>query len=171
MAFDSFLELEKGLLSIGLDYAKQTDGANNSVNFNANYWRVEGAFETSKVDFILGREVLQGSSHKSGAAFRTPLATLHAFNGWSDQFLSTPDAGLEDTYIGMIGGQNKISWCLRYHDFDAESTNLDYGHEFDASISYQFTHKISARLKFAHYKADNFSSDSKHLWFLINFEF
>lgn len=139
MAFDSFLELEKGLLSIGLVYAKQTDGANNSVNFNASYWRVEGVFETSKVDFILGREELQGSSHKSGDAFRTPLATLHAFNGWSNQFLSTPDAGLEDTYIGMIGGHNEISWYIRYHDFDAESINLDYGHEFDASMSYQFT--------------------------------
>ena len=107
----------------------------------------------------------------SGAAFRTPLATLHAFNGWSDQFLATPDTGLEDTYIGMIGSHNRFSWYLRYHDFDAESTDEDYGSEIDASISMRLTNRISSRLKYAQYESDGFSTDTKHIWFLLNFEF
>ena len=38
----------------------------------------------------LGWEVLGGDEDEPGEAFRTPLATLHAFNGWADQFLTTP---------------------------------------------------------------------------------
>ncbi|MFT5806450.1 MAG: hypothetical protein ACI9LG_000713 [Moritella dasanensis] len=33
--------------------------------------------------------------------FATPLATLHKFNGWSDQFLNTPTQGLADLYLSV----------------------------------------------------------------------
>ncbi len=171
VSFDSFLQLENSLLSIGLDYAKQSDAANNPINYSASYWRIEGAIETPKVDFIVGREVLTGSSNMSGVAFRTPLATLHAFNGWSDRFLNTPDTGLQDTYIGMIGSHNDFGWYLRYHDFEAESIEQGFGYEIDASISYRITDKLSTRLKYAQYHATGFGVDTKHLWFLLNFEF
>ena len=171
MSFDSFVQFENSLLSLGVVYASQSDGSNNPVNFSADYWRLEGALEMPTFDIIIGREVLQGNSELSGAAFRTPLATLHAFNGWSDRFLTTPDTGLEDTYIGIIGSRNRFSWYLRYHDFDAESTNQDYGSEIDASISMRLTNRISTRLKYAQYDSDGFSVDTRHLWFLLNFEF
>lgn len=171
LAFDTYFELGNNLLSFGIDFANQSDGSNNTVNFNANYWRIESALEMEKFDLILGREVLEGNAGKSGAAFRTPLATLHAFNGWSDQFLNTPDTGLIDTYVGIIGSHNKLSWYLRYHDFESESTNVGFGYEIDASISMNITNKVSARLKYAQYNADSFSVDTQHLWFLVNFEF
>ncbi len=171
LSFDSFVQLQDSLLSIGIDYAKQSEGSDNPVNFNASWWRIEGAFETPKVDVIVGREVLTGDANISGASFRTPLATLHAFNGWSDRFLTTPDTGLKDTYIGMIGSHNDLSWYVRYHDFEAASISQAYGHEIDASISYRLTDMISARLKYAQYKSRGFSEDTKHLWFLLNFEF
>ncbi|MCX7554868.1 alginate export family protein [Marinicella sp. S1101] len=171
VSFDSFLQLENSLLSIGLDFARQSDGANNPVSYSANYWRIEAALEMPVVDFIVGREVLSGSANSAGSAFRTPLATLHAFNGWSDQFLSTPDAGLQDTYMGVIGGFEDFSWYLRYHDFEAQSTNQGFGYEVDASISYRLTDKISTRLKYAQYHASGFGADTQHVWFLFNYEF
>ena len=36
------------------------------------------------------------ASDGSRSAFRTPLATLHRFQGWTDKFLGTPPAGVED---------------------------------------------------------------------------
>ncbi len=171
LSFDTFVQLQDNLLSIGIDYAQQADGSDNPVNFDANYWRIEGAFETPKVDVIVGREVLTGDANISGASFRTPLATLHAFNGWSDRFLATPNTGLKDTYIGMIGSHNDLGWYVRYHDFEAESISQAYGHEIDASISYRFTDRVSTRLKYAQYKSRGFSVDTRHWWFLLNFQF
>ena len=55
MSFDSFLQLDDSLLSLGVVYARQSDGSNNPVNFNADYWRIEGALEMSKFDIIIGR--------------------------------------------------------------------------------------------------------------------
>ena len=31
----------------------------------------------------------------------TPLATLHAHNGFADRFLVTPDQGLEDLFVSL----------------------------------------------------------------------
>ena len=141
------------------------------MNYNANYWRVEAALEMSQFDIIIGREVLSGDSNLSGAAFRTPLATLHAFNGWSDRFLTTPDTGLEDTYIGLVGSYNHIGWYLRFHDFESESSDLSYGTEIDASISFNINEYISTRLKFAQFNTDGFGVDTQHVWFILNFDF
>ena len=35
--------------------------------------------------------------------FRTPLATLHKFQGTADKFLVTPPGGLEDAFVGVAG--------------------------------------------------------------------
>jgi hypothetical protein len=36
-------------------------------------------------------------------AFATPFATLHKFNGWSDQSLGTPSQGLVDVIFTLSG--------------------------------------------------------------------
>ena len=50
-----------------------------------------------QVGFRVGWERLSGSEREG--QFQTPLATLHAFNGWADKFLSTPVNGIEDLYF------------------------------------------------------------------------
>ena len=37
--------------------------------------------------------------HRPDGQLQTPLATLHAFNGWADMFLTTPANGLQDLYF------------------------------------------------------------------------
>ena len=69
----------------------------------------------------VGRETLEGQGD-GGNALQTPLATVHAFNGWADVFVAapggsnTPRGGIEDTSVtfqvlGLFGdyiGKNKI---------------------------------------------------------------
>ena len=40
----------------------------------------------------LGYEVLEGGN-AAGKAFRTPLATLHKFQGWADKFIGPSTSG------------------------------------------------------------------------------
>ncbi|MDP1556694.1 MAG: hypothetical protein Q8L84_14650 [Hyphomonas sp.] len=81
-------------------------------------------------------DVLEGSA---GQGFATPLATLHAFQGWADVFLNTPATGVRDLSLGLRGKGFEIientkpaSWALIYHDFDSDNGAVSYGGELDA---------------------------------------
>ncbi len=75
-------------------------------------------------------EVLTGDANDSGKAFRTPLATLHVFNGWADKFLTTPAAGLDDRYL-------KFKVVLRLHNIESEDGVSNFGDELDLRIGYK----------------------------------
>ena len=77
------------------------------------------------VAFTAGMSVL--GSDDGAVGFRTPLATLHKFNGWADLFLTTPGAGLQDTYLRL--GYVRDAWTLsvRFHDFRADADWLSEG--------------------------------------------
>ena len=60
--------------------------------FDTDYMLLEGGIVFNGITIKLGYEVLGSDDGQRG--FATPLATLHKFNGWSDQFLGTPDQGL-----------------------------------------------------------------------------
>ena len=66
------------------------------------------------------------------------MATLHAFNGFADIFLVTPDKGLRDIYA-MIGytfdlGEKigPLTFKAFYHDYETALGSDDLGDEFDA---------------------------------------
>ena len=115
-----------GKVSVLGEVATQSDAANNPANFSANYYRLQAIWKGGVLMAGLGYEVL-GSDN--GQGFRTPLATLHAFNGWADQFLSTPGDGLEDIYIKLGATLGKWSLEGRYHDFSAEASSENYASE------------------------------------------
>ena len=54
---------------------------------------VEAAANHGSFGLKAGYEVL-GGADVPNHAFQTPLATLHAFQGWADKFLTTPAAGV-----------------------------------------------------------------------------
>jgi len=170
-SFDTFWQLDTSKVTFGVDFAQQSDAANNPVNYTANYWRVDGGLQFKKINFSIGHEVLEGDASQAGASFRTPLATLHAFNGWSDQFLATPATGLEDTFIGANGSYNQFKWFLKYHNFRSESTNQDYGTELDASLVFKYSDNTSFLLKYAQFESDGFSTDTQRIWFMTTFNF
>ncbi|MFK8010494.1 MAG: alginate export family protein [Marinicellaceae bacterium] len=171
VSFDTHWQYENSKASLGFDFARQSDTANNPVDYSASYWRLDGEIKYANITYFIGHEVLEGDPNLEGASFRTPLATLHAFNGWSDQFLSTPSSGLEDTFFGLKGSINQFKWLIKYHEFKSESLNLDYGSELNASIAMKVNKKSSLLLKYAQFNSDEFSSDTNKLWFMFNYTF
>jgi len=156
-----------------LEYAHQSDAHNNPVNYSANYFRIDASLGIGTVTPYVGYESLGGDDSLAGASFRTPLATLHAFNGWADMFLTTPNAGLNDLFIGIKGGLGTWSWDVLYHDFDAESGSQSFGSEFDASIGRKFAEKYGVLFKAAFFDGKDTSPypDTSKLWVQLTADF
>lgn len=157
--------------TLGVELAQQSDAHNNPINYDADYARLDLGLELNNVTFFGGYEVLGGDNNQVGATFRTPLATLHAFNGWADQFLNTPGAGLADTFVGAKGGINGFNWLVKYHQFDADSGSGDFGSELDLSLSKKLNKNFSALLKAAQYDAEDINSDTSKYWIMLSADF
>src|SRR3546814_9939519 len=86
------------------EYARQKDHAANPQDFALDYLMLEPGIALSGFSVKAGLERLEGNG---SAALPTPMATLHAFNGWADKFLTTPANGLRDLYLDAgykVGG-------------------------------------------------------------------
>ena len=105
---------------------------------------------------------------------QTPLATLHAFQGWADQFLATPANGVEDLMATLSGGYKGFKLTGVYHDFNFEHVNGDIGHEWDAVLSRTFCDHYTVELKVADYIADNTTFaklDTLKAWASVTFNY
>ena len=147
------------------ELATQSDSANNPASFDTSYYRLQGTWTHKLFSAGVGLESL-GSDN--GQGFRTPLATLHAFNGWADQFLTTPGTGLEDLYVNF--GYKPAKWNLQfvYHDFSAESGSGDFGSELDLSAGRKLTDRYSLLFKAALFNADSAAYvDTNKFWVML----
>jgi hypothetical protein len=148
-----------------LEYAQQSENGANPVPFDADYFRADLSMTAAGATFYAGFESLEGDQNQAGQAFRTPLATLHAFNGWADKFLSTPGAGLEDTFVGVKGKAGDWAWNVLYHDFSAQSGSANWGSEIDASLSTKIAGKYGLLLKAASFDSDSSAyGDTTKVW-------
>ena len=155
-----------------LSYARQVDAGTNPANFSLPYYLVEGGLTfNKKPNLTLGYERL-GSNGTVG--FSTPLATLHAFQGWDDKFLATPAAGIDDTYVkfsypfGKHGAFTSVSALAWYHDFSAEQSSTHFGDEMDLQLVARMK-KITLTLKYATYNADSLLTDTDKLWLSVDY--
>ncbi len=148
------------------EFARQAEAGDNPVDYNANYFhiRADVAFDPHFKPLV-GFERLAGS-RRPGAAFRTPLATLHAFNGWADRFLSTPDSGLDDFYAGFTGARGRLGWQLIWHHFSTETGSTKLGDELDASFSIALHRTSSLLLKLAHFSDDDAVPGATKAWLM-----
>ena len=148
-----------------LEAARQRDGAGNPASFAHTYWLLEPTLAAHGVTWRAGWEHLGGNG---AHALQTPLASLHAFNGWADKFLVTPPGGLDDRYVGAGGkfGRDthagKFNWALAWHDFRAD-TGGGYGREWDASLGFPVG-PLAGLVKLADYRSDGFAFDTRKLW-------
>ncbi len=152
--------------SLALEYAHQSDHGDNPTSFSADYYHLNLGLKFEKASVSFGYEVL-GGDDSPGESFRTPLATLHAFNGWADKFLATPSAGIEDAYIGFKYG----SFALTWHDFDAEASSASWGSELDMSYAYKINDHYSLLFKYADYDADDHATDTRKAWLMFTAKF
>lgn len=154
-------------LLYGVEYARQSDYEDNPNSYDADYYLLELGAEVSPVTAKLSWEVLEGDRDDSGESFQTPLATLHKFQGWSDQFLTTPDDGLEDMYLTFATELMGAKVALIYHDFEAQDSGRDFGDEVNLSIGKKVHKNLSVLLKYAEYDAGDSSTgkvDTEKLW-------
>lgn len=160
-------------LAYAAEYANQHDGHDNPVDYDADYYRFDLSIGFGAVTPYVGYEVLGGDDSRPGASFRTPLATLHAFNGWADQFLATPGAGLEDLFGGIKGNLGTWNWNVLYHDFDAESGSASFGSELDASLGRKFADHYAVLFKAAWFDGDDGSPylDTTKFWVQLTADF
>lgn len=158
-----------------LEYAKQE--FNNS--FDSDYLFFEGGVAFSGpangLTIKLGLEKLGSDDGQRG--FVTPLATLHKFNGWSDQFLATPNQGLEDIYLSISGKFLGGKWAAIYHDFSSEFAidgASDLGDELNLVYSRKFGENFSGGVKLADYSAgsEQFAKvDTRKAWLWAGYKF
>ena len=153
-------------ISIGytMEYAHQNNYGDNPDNYSADYILLEGALTTAGLTAKLGYEVLEGNSTQ---AFRTPLGTLHAFQGWADKFLVTPADGIEDLYFSIASKVRGANISLIYHRFSPEAGGPDYGSEWDLMIKKPLTERYSIVVKYAYYDARSFATDTQKLWVMF----
>lgn len=131
------------------EFAWQTDYGSSALEYGAPYYNLEAGATVRPVMFGAGWEVL-GSD--DGVAVRTPLATLHAFNGWADVFLNTPSAGLQDYYaFAQVTLPAAIPLRFAYHKYEADAGPADFGQEFNVVASRKFGKHWGLLVKYAYY--------------------
>ena len=155
-------------LGLVFEYANQTDVTNNPVNYDADYLHVSANYAMKDgLSFGLAYESLGGDQVVGGASFRTPMATLHAFQGWADKFLGTPDAGINDLFATVKFKAGKWNLTGIYHDFTAESGSADWGTELDFSAGRSLGNGYGLLLKAAFYDADQWATDTNKFWVMV----
>ena len=167
---------EKVSLDYRAEFAWQTDYADSALDYSAPYYNLELGATIKPFALGVGYEILASDN---GTAFRTPLATLHAFNGWADVFLNTPNAGLRDIYaFGQITLPAQVPLRVIYHKFDADTGGGDFGYEVDAVASKKFGKHWTVLAKYSYYDARDPSppaqaipADVHKFWLQLEFVF
>jgi len=158
-----------GKAALVAEFATQSDIANNPVSYDANYVHLSGMWSGANgLSLGIAYESLGGDSSLEGAMFRTPLATLHAFQGWADKFLSTPDAGIDDVSVTVKYKAGKWNLTGVYHDFSSQAGSIDYGTELDVSAATRLSDNYSILLKGAFFAGEPGGiADTNKFWIMF----
>jgi hypothetical protein len=141
-----------------LEAATQSDYRRNGAGFDLGYQHAELAVRRDRWTVTAGGERLEGDDVRG---FSTPLATLHAFQGWADVFLATPPDGVRDLYAAISyttqpwPAEQPVTLTLRTHEFTDDSGGLDFGEEFDASARFGLNERVSLEAKVAVFDGDD----------------
>lgn len=173
----------KGKSAIGEDlallytaeYAFQSEHAQHPRDFGLHYVFFEPGISFKSFVAKFGYEILSGNGVDG---FQTPLATLHAHQGWADVILATPGDGIEDIYgilsytargFGAIDG---LKLTAIYHDFNESESNDGLGTEWDFEISKSFLKDhLKLAVTYATYDADTFAVDTDKFWVTVQLKY
>ena len=161
------------------EYARQ-EGFDQAPEFvKGNYLLGELAVIHKLATAKLGYEVLGSNDGLYGV--QTPLATLHAHNGWADLFLNTPRAGLQDAYLTLSGSLAKAALTASAHRYEADADSASLGHEFNLQASLPLAKQLSLLAKYARYQAGELVvptaasttarvSDTEKIWLQLEYK-
>ena len=170
-------EIDEVKFQYSASFAEQEETGPSALDYEAAYQAADlsAALPYSGITLGAGFEIFEPS-------FRTPLATVHKFNGFADAMLTSNgyDNGLEDLYVYAgytIPIGNGIKTKLIYHWFDSESgaaAGENGGDEIDLVASYKINKYFSLMVKYGEYDADGGvgnrgSGDKRMFTFDLNF--
>ena len=128
-------------------------------DYDAFYGHLKYTQKVGKTSLIAGLEYLEDD-------FKTPFATVHAYNGFADAFVldriglrngpgGTYD-GLSDMYLGLVqpGLPGGVTLKAFLHYYADDSFTTSYGYEADLILAKKFTDNLSGLIKAAYFFAD-----------------
>jgi hypothetical protein len=127
------------------------EGAYQDMASNADQ---EAYYYHSTVTKGFGGQSVTVGLESLGAGFKTPLATVHAFNGYADAFIggriTGAHNGLTDVYVShtlpIFWG---MKWTNALHALGDNDMSDGYGWEFDSVLVKKFDDNFSALAKLA----------------------
>ncbi len=166
--FAGNVKVGEGKIGLVAELATQSDAGNNPVSYDADYAHLSALWSMDNgLSLGLAFESL-GTDSSNFQSFRTPLATLHAFQGWADMFLTTPAAGIEDLYLTAKFKAGNWNLTGVYHDFSAETGSFDYGTELDISAGTKISKNYGLLFKGAFFSTDSLSYvDTNKFWIMF----
>lgn len=174
------LRMERPLSSNGLKgsveaaYARQTDYGGNPAAFDLDYAALTLGLRQKDAWASVGLERLDGNGRRG---FATPLATLHAFQGWADVFLATPAAGVQDlnAKVGATlrpEGLPPVRLAAAVHRFTVPDGGDAYGTELDLLASAPLTPKLTFETKLAWFEGDRPGyGDRTKIWISLEYRY
>jgi len=145
------------------EFAKQDDYKDSAME-DQNYYLAEIG---GKYKGWLAKASYEMQEGDGTYSFKTPLGTNHAFQGWADNFLSTPASGLEDMYVTVVGKVLGAKVVAVYHDFETDKGGIDAGSELDLLLAKKFKKHYTLGVKYADYNAGDASVgkvDTEKFW-------
>jgi hypothetical protein len=108
---------------------------------------------------VMGKQSLTVGLESLGAGFKTPLATVHAFNGFADVTdaarINGKHNGLADLYVShtlpIMWG---VKWTNSLHALGDNEISTGYGWEIDSVLAKKFNENFQAIAKVAHFETD-----------------
>jgi hypothetical protein len=153
------------------EWSYQEDYGHGATPYQAHRYNVMGGLTAYNFTFQGAMEQLDGKGLNK--TFDTPLGTNHAFQGWADLFLVTPNNGIRDVFGTVHATLDRGNVILTgvYHDFTDDTGQIHYGKEWDFSAIKKFGKHYSVLAKYAYYDADQFSTDTQKIWVQANISF
>ncbi len=134
-----------------VEYAKQDDYSGGDGRIDAHYLHLGAGPQVGDWFLRLDYELLSSNDGRYG--FQTPLGTNHLFQGWADQFLTTPAQGLRDLYVALGGKFGRVGVYAELHEFKSDRGSIDFGHEFDLGVTVPLLKGLTGKLEYADYRA------------------
>lgn len=168
------------------DASRDTDSTHKDVKADASYYNLDALANVNGLLIGAGYEFLSGATNNGTqatdgkTAFQTPLATLHAFNGWGDKFLVTPIGGLVDksASLGYTSAEFGKAMII-YHDF---TTDVDMGDKSDLGSEWDILYTnaipgikgLSGLAKAAYFRSGDVATYTKNVqkvWLQLGYKF
>jgi len=161
-------------MTYAAEYAHQTDYRFSPTRFALDYLDLGAGLKATNAWASLNLERLDGDGRRG---FATPLATLHAFQGWADVFLATPAGGLRDIYVQAgatipVGPKrHPLRLAAEAHDFADRDGARRYGRELDLLASWPINRTLTLEVKGATFAGERPGfADRTKVWLSLEYK-